>query len=69
MGAQRVVGLSTRGRSSSLHVESEEANHPGSDTYDCEYVALAEFLDLTLVTADAKLAKAFPRRMSLLGAG
>jgi predicted nucleic acid-binding protein len=32
-------------------------------------VALAEFLDLTLVTADAKLAKAFPRRMSLLGAG
>jgi predicted nucleic acid-binding protein len=55
--------------SSSLHVESEEANHPGSDTYDCEYVALAEFLDLTLVMADAKLAKAFPRRMSLLGAG
>lgn len=37
--------------------------------YDCEYVALAEFLDLTLVTADAKLAKAFPRRTSLLGAG
>ena len=37
--------------------------------YDCEYVALAEFLDLTLVTADARLAKAFPRRTSLLGAG
>jgi predicted nucleic acid-binding protein len=30
--------------------------------YDCEYVALAEFLDLEFVTADAKLAKAFPRR-------
>ena len=34
--------------------------------YDCEYVALAEFLDLVLVTADGKLAKAFPRRTSLL---
>ena len=37
--------------------------------YDCEYVALAEFLDLTRVTADARLAKAFPRHTSLLGAG
>jgi len=34
--------------------------------YDCEYVALAEFLDLMLVTADGKLAKAFPRRTRLL---
>ena len=34
--------------------------------YDCEYVALAEFLDLVLVTADGKLAKAFPRRTQLL---
>jgi predicted nucleic acid-binding protein len=34
--------------------------------YDCEYVALAEFLDLVLVTADGKLAKAFPRRTRLL---
>jgi predicted nucleic acid-binding protein len=34
--------------------------------YDCEYVALAEFLNLKLVTADAKLAKAFPQRVRLL---
>ena len=34
--------------------------------YDCEYVALAEFLDVKLVTKDAKLAKAFPRRTTLL---
>jgi predicted nucleic acid-binding protein len=34
--------------------------------YDCEYIALAEFLDLTLVTKDGKLAKAFPRRTRLL---
>jgi predicted nucleic acid-binding protein len=34
--------------------------------YDCEYVALAEFLDLTLVTADLKLTKAFPNRTRLL---
>lgn len=34
--------------------------------YDCEYVALAEFLDLPLVTADRKLVKAFPRHTRLL---
>ena len=34
--------------------------------YDCEYIALAEFLDLEFVTADAKLAKAFPKRARLL---
>jgi predicted nucleic acid-binding protein len=34
--------------------------------YDCEYVALAEFLDLEFVTADSKLAKAFPGRALLL---
>ena len=34
--------------------------------YDCEYIALAEFLDVKLVTKDAKLAKAFPRRTVLL---
>jgi predicted nucleic acid-binding protein len=34
--------------------------------YDCEYVALAEFLDLQLVTNDGKLSTAFPRRTRLL---
>jgi hypothetical protein len=34
--------------------------------YDCEYVALAEFLDLVLVTTDSKIAKAFPLRTRLL---
>jgi predicted nucleic acid-binding protein len=29
--------------------------------YDCEYVALAETLDTTVVTMDAKLIKAFPK--------
>ena len=37
--------------------------------YDCEYIALAEFLDLKLVTADAKLSKAFPQRTRLLSGG
>lgn len=37
--------------------------------YDCEYIALAEFLGLKLVTADSKLAKAFPRRTRLLSDG
>lgn len=30
--------------------------------YDCEYIALAEYLGSKLVTADAKLVKAFPQR-------
>ncbi len=34
--------------------------------YDCEYVALAEFLGLPLVTADVKVAKAFPQHVRLL---
>jgi predicted nucleic acid-binding protein len=34
--------------------------------YGCEYVALAEFLDLVLVTAGGKLAKAFPLRTRIL---
>lgn len=37
--------------------------------YDCEYVALAEFLDLQLVTNDVKLARVFPQHTRLLGAG
>ena len=36
--------------------------------YDCEYVCLAEFLDVELVTADLKLAKAFPGRTRRLSA-
>jgi predicted nucleic acid-binding protein len=38
----------------------------GCSAYDCEYIALAEFLDLTFVTADKKLQKAFPQRTTPL---
>jgi predicted nucleic acid-binding protein len=34
--------------------------------YDCEYVALADFLNVDLITADRNLVKAFPRRARLL---
>jgi predicted nucleic acid-binding protein len=37
--------------------------------YDCEFVALALRLDTRLVTMDAKLLKAFPRRAVALAAG
>ncbi len=38
----------------------------GCSAYDCEYVALAEFLDVPLFTADRKLATAFPQRVRLI---
>ena len=42
------------------------AKQSGCSAYDCEYVALAEHLDVKLVSADAKLCKAFPSRTVLL---
>ncbi|MDX2000111.1 MAG: type II toxin-antitoxin system VapC family toxin [Thermoanaerobaculia bacterium] len=38
------------------------AEASGASAYDCEYVALADLLDLPLVTADRKLAERFPAR-------
>lgn len=37
--------------------------------YDCEFVALAMKLDVTLVTMDAKLLQSFPKRSVALSAG
>lgn len=42
------------------------AKASGCSAYDCEFVSLAEYLDVKLVTADAKLAKAFKNRAVLL---
>ena len=38
------------------------AKESGCSAYDCEYLALAEHLDVSLVSADKKLCKAFPMR-------
>jgi predicted nucleic acid-binding protein len=38
----------------------------GRPADDCEFVALAEFLDIKFITGDAKLAKAFAARALLL---
>ena len=42
------------------------AKESGCSGYDCEFIAVAEYLDVKVVTSDAKLAKAFPRRARLL---
>lgn len=42
------------------------AKASGCSAYDCEFVSVAEYLDVKLVTADAKLAKAFKTRAVLL---
>ena len=42
------------------------AKDSGCSAYDCEFVALAEHLDVKLVSADARLCKAFPKRTRVL---
>jgi predicted nucleic acid-binding protein len=38
----------------------ELAHRSGCTAYDCEFVALAEKLELPLVTSDPQILKAFP---------
>ncbi len=58
-------------RDSELDVETDGvlalASRSGCTAYDCEFVALAQVLETRLVTADRKLAAAFPERARLLG--
>ena len=42
------------------------AKASGCSAYDCEYVALAEHLDVKLISGDAKLCKAFPGRVAAI---
>jgi predicted nucleic acid-binding protein len=42
------------------------AAESGCSAYDCEFVALAEYLDVPLVSADRKLKAQFGRRVRLL---
>ncbi|MDP2497439.1 MAG: type II toxin-antitoxin system VapC family toxin [Candidatus Palauibacterales bacterium] len=44
------------------------ADGSGRSAYDCEFVALAEVLDVPLVTADRALCASFPNRTSELEA-
>lgn len=45
------------------------AAESGRSAYDCEFVALAEYLDLPLVSADRRLVASFPERVRALGGG
>lgn len=40
----------------------ERVQESDCSAYDCEFAALAQQLDVKLVTMDAKLLKAFPKR-------
>jgi len=44
------------------------AKDSGCSAYDCEYIALAEHLEVKLISADAKLCKAFASRAVALSA-
>ena len=52
----------------SRHV-MELVRESNCSAYDCEYVALAQSLNTSLVTADAKVLRAFPNIAVSLGAG
>ncbi len=43
------------------------ASDSGCSAYDCEFVTLAEYLDVPLYSADRRLVERFPRRARLLG--
>lgn len=43
------------------------AAESGCSAYDCEFVALAEYLDVPLVSADRRLVERFPARVQALG--
>lgn len=53
-------------------VRTEDVLRLASDTqhsaYDCEYVALAEELDVPLITGDEALAKSFPDTATIMEA-
>jgi len=44
----------------------ELAAQSGCSAYDCEFVALARYLDVPLVSADRKLKKQFKRQVQLI---
>jgi predicted nucleic acid-binding protein len=43
------------------------AAESGCSAYDCEFVVLAEFLGVPLVSADRRLVERFPARVRSLG--
>jgi len=42
------------------------ASVSGCSAYDCEFVVLAEYLDVSLISADRRLVERFPGRGRLL---
>ena len=42
------------------------AKSSGCSAYDCEFIALAQYLEVQFISADSKLCKAFPNCATLL---
>ncbi len=61
--------LLMRGREYAVRSEQvlDLSNASGCSTYDCEFVALAQDLDLPLLTSDRQLLKQFPEIAVALG--
>lgn len=69
LGTRQVATLAALAQALTVDMPSEPmpAAESGCSAFDCEFVTLAEYLDVPLYSADRRLVERFPRRARLLG--